>query len=67
LRLDQMKDTRFADVGLSQADVTALRARFAGWPWDAEASTGNCRPGTPPSRSPGRHRDAVVYVQARVS
>jgi hypothetical protein len=53
LRLDQMKDTRFADVGLSQADVTALRARFAGWPETPKPSTGNCRPGTPPSHSAG--------------
>ena len=32
LRSDQMKDARFAGVGLSLADVTARRERFAGWP-----------------------------------
>ena len=38
LRSDQMKDARFAGVGLSLADVTARRERFAGWPRDAGAS-----------------------------
>jgi hypothetical protein len=59
LRLDQMTDTRFAGVGLSQADVTALRERFADGPRDAEATgrqlqTGNAAEPQPgPGHSPG--------------
>jgi hypothetical protein len=60
LRLDQMSDTRFAGTGLSQADITALRERFTGWPRDVEAidrylqaqDAGEPQPG--PEHSPGR-------------
>jgi len=60
LRLDQMKDARFAGAGLSLADVTARRERFAGWPPDAGASgrplqAGNAAEPQPgPGHSPGR-------------
>jgi hypothetical protein len=54
-------------VGLSQADVTAPRARFAGWPRDAEAIDRHLQAGNAAEPQPGRHRDAVVYVQAPVS
>ena len=40
-----MTDTRFADVELSQADVTALPERFASWPRDAEAIDRNLQAG----------------------
>ena len=36
-RRDQMTDARFADVGRSQADATALRERFADRPRDVGA------------------------------
>ena len=55
-----MKDARFAGVGLSQADVTALQERFAGWPQDAEAIGRQLRAGKAaepqpgPGHSPGR-------------
>jgi Nucleotidyl transferase AbiEii toxin, Type IV TA system len=60
LRLDQMTDTRFAGLGLSQADVGSLRERFAAWPRDAEAidrhlqayDAAEHRPG--PGQSPAR-------------
>jgi len=35
-RLDRTPDEAFTDLGLSEADVTALRERFAGWPREAE-------------------------------
>ncbi len=60
LRPDQMTDTRVAGAGLSQADVTALRERFAGWPRDAGATgrqlqAGNAAEPQPgPGHSPGR-------------
>ena len=60
LRLDQMTDARFAGVGLTRADVTALRERFAGWPRSAGATgrqlqAGNAaKPQPGPGRSPGR-------------
>ena len=53
LRLDQMKDARFAGVGLSQADVTALRERFAGWPRDAGASGRQLQAGNAAEPQPG--------------
>jgi len=78
LRLDQMKDARFAGAGLSQADVTALRERFAGWPRDAEATgrplqAGNAAgpqpgPGHSPGRSarePGEHDPGPAGPQQR--
>ncbi len=60
LRLDQMTEARFAGVGLTRADVTALRERFAGWPRDAGATgrqlqAGNAaKPQPGPVHSPGR-------------
>jgi hypothetical protein len=52
LRLDQMTGTTVLGVGLSLADVTTLRERFADWPGTPKPPTGNFRPGTPPSHSP---------------
>jgi len=55
-----MTDARFAGVGLTRADVTALRERFAGWPRDAGAigrqlQAGNAaKPQPGPVHSPGR-------------
>jgi hypothetical protein len=54
-RLDVIHGPRRAHAATYDAWTTAVQA------------AGNCRPGTPPSRSPGRHCDAVVYVQAPVS
>ena len=61
-----MTDARFAGVGLSQADVTALRERFAGWPREPEPAAGNCKPGTPPSHSPGPGTTRPVAGVSRV-
>lgn len=36
-RLDRMADEAFADLGLTDHDIATLRARFAGWPREAEA------------------------------
>jgi len=56
LRLGQMKDTTFAGVGLSQADVTAPQDRFAGWPRDAGAIDRQLQAGNPAEPQPGpRH------------
>jgi len=42
VRLDQMDDRAFAELGLSLPDVTRLRERFATWPRSArEAQPGN--------------------------
>jgi Nucleotidyl transferase AbiEii toxin, Type IV TA system len=39
-RLDRMADEAFADLGLTDQDIATLRARFAGWPREAEARAG---------------------------
>jgi hypothetical protein len=36
-RLDQLPDEAFIRLGVREADVTALRERFAAWPRQAEA------------------------------
>lgn len=36
-RLDQMDDRAFAEIGLSEPDITRLRERLAGWPRDVHA------------------------------
>jgi len=66
LRLDQMKDTRFADVGLSQPDVTALRERFADWPRDAEATGRQLRAGNAAEPQPGPGIARTVADVSRV-
>ena len=38
LRLDQMDDREFAEIGLSLPDVTRLRERLAAWPRRPRAS-----------------------------
>jgi hypothetical protein len=53
LRLDQMTDARFAGVGLTRADVTALRERFAGWPRDAGATGRQLQAGNAAKPQPG--------------
>jgi hypothetical protein len=48
LRLDEMDDRAFAEIGLSPADVTRLRERLAAWPRGPEAAA---QPGDdPPER-----------------
>ena len=53
LRLDQMTDTRFADVGLSQADVTALRETVRLLARDAEATGRQLQAGNAAEPQPG--------------
>jgi hypothetical protein len=50
LRLDQMDDRAFADIGLSQHDVARLREELADWPRDAYAAAQESQP-----RDPGGH------------
>jgi hypothetical protein len=50
LRLDQMDDRAFAEIGLSAPDVTRLRERLAAWPRSAEAADRESRLGDPSER-----------------
>ena len=44
-------DQAFASIGLSQADINAVRDRFASWPRTAEAAEGELNTGSPAPRS----------------
>ena len=61
-----MTDARFADVGLTRADVTALRERFAGWPRDAEATDRQLRAGNAAEPQPGPAAARAVAGVSRV-
>ena len=50
LRLDQMDDRAFAEIGLSPPDVTRLRERLAAWPRSAKAIHRESRSGDPSER-----------------
>ena len=52
LRLDRMDDRAFAEIGLSQRDVVALRDRFAAWPRDARTAGQEPEPGNPARHKP---------------
>ncbi len=47
LRLDEMDDRAFAEIGLGPADVTALRERLSAWPRSPEAAGREPGPGNP--------------------
>ena len=52
LRLDQMDDRAFAQIGLSQDDVTRLRGRLAAWPRNARTADRHSQPGSPAGHGP---------------
>jgi len=52
LRLDQMDDRAFAQIGLSHDDVTRLRGRLAAWPRDTRAADRHSQPGSPAGHGP---------------
>jgi hypothetical protein len=56
LELDQIDDRAFAEIGLSQHQVTALRDRFATWPRHGRTITQEPQPGTPAQHTPGTHQ-----------
>jgi len=60
LRLDQMDDRAFAEVGLSQRDVTRLRERLAAWPRSARDADRESRPGNPSERQAASGRTSAV-------
>jgi hypothetical protein len=64
-----MTDTRFAGVGLSRADATALRERFAGWPRDAEATDRQlpARNAARPQPGPGTARAVAGVSRVRMT
>lgn len=47
-RLDRLSDVRFADAGLSSADVATIRERFAAWPREAPQRTADPAAGQVP-------------------
>jgi hypothetical protein len=47
LVLDQMDDQAFAEIGLSQHQVTTLRERFTAWPRHARTASHESQPGNP--------------------
>ena len=51
LELDQLDDRVFAELGLSQHQVTTLRERFLAWPRDERTASQEPGPG-----DPARHR-----------
>jgi Nucleotidyl transferase AbiEii toxin, Type IV TA system len=61
LQLDQMDDRAFAEIGLSQHQVTTLRERFAVWPRHARTASQDPEPGTPAryraGHEPAAHAD----------
>jgi Nucleotidyl transferase AbiEii toxin, Type IV TA system len=62
LRLDQMSDARFAAIGLSQTDVTALRERFAAWPRDAKATDRHLQAQDAARQRPRREQSLTAEV-----
>jgi hypothetical protein len=54
LELDQMDDRAFAEIGLSQHQVIALRERFAAWPRHARTATQEPEPRHEPAAQAGR-------------
>jgi len=63
LELDQLDDRAFAEIGLSQHQVTTLRQRFAAWPRHARAASQEPQPGNPAQHQP-RHPAATRSRQA---
>ena len=53
LVLDQMDDQAFAEIGLSQHQVTTLRERFTAWPRHARTASHESQPGNPAQHRPG--------------
>jgi hypothetical protein len=53
LHLDRMDDRAFAEIGLSQHEVIALRDRFTAWPRDARTASREPWPGNPAQHRPG--------------
>jgi hypothetical protein len=56
LELDQMDDRAFAEIGLSQHQVIALRERFAAWPRHARTASQELQPGNPAQHRPGHEQ-----------
>jgi len=64
LGLDQMDDRAFAELGLSQHQVTTLRERFTAWPRHARTASQEPQPGNP-SPAQARAPAATRSRQAR--
>jgi hypothetical protein len=56
LHLDRMDDRAFAEIGLSQHEVIALRDRFTAWPRDARTASREPWPGNPAQHRPGNEQ-----------
>ena len=54
--LDQMDDRAFAEIRLSQHQVTTLPERFAAWPRHARTASQEPQPGDPAQHRPGREQ-----------
>jgi hypothetical protein len=59
LRLDEMDDRVFAEIGLSRPDVSRVRERLAAWPRNAQDADRESQPG-----NPSGHRTASVQALA---
>jgi Nucleotidyl transferase AbiEii toxin, Type IV TA system len=56
LRLDQMDNRAFADIGLGQHEVTALREQLAAWPRDAQTADRQLHPDGLAEHEPGHQQ-----------
>ena len=54
--LDQMDDRAFAEIRLSQHQVTMLRERFAAWPRHERTASQEPQPGNPAQHRPGHEQ-----------
>jgi hypothetical protein len=56
LELDQLDDRVFAELGLSQHQVTTLRERFIAWPRNEQTASQEPQPGNPAQHRPGHQQ-----------
>jgi len=56
LRLDQMDNRAFANIGLGQHEITALREHLAAWPRDAHAADRQLHPDGLAENEPGHEQ-----------
>ena len=58
--LDQMDDRAFAEIRLSQHQVTTLRERFAAWPRHERTASQEPQPGNPAQHRPGHEQPSAA-------
>jgi hypothetical protein len=58
--LDQMDDRAFAEIRLSQHQVTALRERFVAWPRHERTASQEPQPGNPAQHRPGHEQPSAA-------